>query len=135
MTLQTEAVKIVKKLRKAGFVAYFAGGCVRDLIMKKEAKDYDIATTASPEQVEKLFPKCVGVGKQFGVMLVIVKQFHFEVATFRREGPYHDGRHPDHVDFTSPEEDAKRREIADVLKQDDSVYRVYPMGDLYSKNW
>ena len=102
------ANQIVKTLKKAGLLAYFAGGCVRDLIMRKKPKDYDIATTATPDDVERLFPKCVPVGKQFGVMIVILKEVHFEVATFRSEGSYRDGRHPDHVAFTSPEEDAQR---------------------------
>lgn len=105
------AVQIVKMLHQSGFVAYFAGGCVRDMIMKEKPKDYDIATTATPDDVEKLFPKCVPVGKQFGVMIVVIDKQHFEVATFRREGAYQDGRHPDAVAFTTPEEDAKRRDF------------------------
>ena len=105
------AVRIVKTLKEVGFVSYFAGGCVRDLIMKKPPKDYDIATTATPEDIEKIFPKCVPVGKQFGVMIVVLGDIHFEVATFRSEGPYRDGRHPDDVSFTTPEEDARRRDF------------------------
>ena len=105
------AGQIVKQLKKAGFLAYFAGGCVRDLIMKKAPEDYDIATTAKPEDIEKIFPKCIPVGKQFGVMVVVYEKHHFEVATFRSEGPYRDGRHPDEVSFTTPEEDAKRRDF------------------------
>jgi poly(A) polymerase len=105
------AIQIVKTLKKAGFLSYFAGGCVRDLIMKKPPKDYDIATTAAPDDVERVFPKCVPVGKQFGVMVVVLKGVHFEVATFRMEGNYKDGRHPEHVAFTHPEEDAKRRDF------------------------
>jgi poly(A) polymerase len=117
------AVQIVKTLKSAGFLSYFAGGCVRDLVMRKTPKDYDIATTATPDDVERLFPKCVPVGKQFGVMIVVLKGFHFEVATFRSEGSYQDGRHPDRVAFTNPEEDAKRRDFSinglfyDPLKQ------------------
>jgi len=105
------AIQIAKSLHKAGFTAYFAGGCVRDLIMKEKPKDYDIATTATPDDIEKLFSKCVPVGKQFGVMIVVMQKQHFEVATFRREGAYRDGRHPDHVAFTTPQEDAKRRDF------------------------
>lgn len=117
------AVEIVKSLTQAGFTAYFAGGCVRDLIMKVDPKDYDIATTANPEDIEGLFPKCVPVGKQFGVIIVVAKGYHFEVATFRREGAYRDGRHPDEVSFTTPQEDAMRRDFTvngifyDPLKQ------------------
>ena len=111
MTEKELAVQIVNKLTKAGFVAYFAGGCVRDLVMKQNATDYDIATTASPDQVIRLFDKTVAVGKQFGVMIVVMGEHQFEIATFRREGPYLDGRHPEAVSFTSPEEDAKRRDF------------------------
>ncbi len=105
------ATQVTKVLREAGFTAYFAGGCVRDLIMKEKPKDYDIATTATPDEIEKLFPKCVPVGKQFGVMVVVIQKQHFEVATFRREGAYRDGRHPDEIAFTTPQEDAKRRDF------------------------
>lgn len=117
------ASEIVKKLTQAGFVAYFAGGCVRDLMMNHSAKDYDIATTASPDQVTHLFDKTIAVGKQFGVIIVVLEGHQFEVATFRREGPYRDGRHPEAVSFTSPEKDAKRRDFTinglffDPLKQ------------------
>lgn len=118
------ASQIAQKLTQAGFVAYFAGGCVRDLIMNQSAKDYDIATTASPDQVISLFDKTVAVGKQFGVVIVVLGEHQFEIATFRREGPYLDGRHPAQVSFTSPEEDAKRRDFTinglffDPMKQE-----------------
>lgn len=105
------ATEIVRKLNAAGFLAYFAGGCVRDLMMNQTAKDYDVATTASPDEVIRLFEKTVPVGKQFGVVLVLMEGHPFEVATFRREGPYRDGRHPESVSFTTPEEDAKRRDF------------------------
>src|SRR3989338_2996150 len=111
MNQQSIAKNIVKTLQKHRFQAYFAGGCVRDLMMKKPAQDYDIATTASPDDVAQLFEKCIPVGKQFGVMIVLLNQHHFEVATFRTEGPYRDGRHPDKVAFTTPQEDAKRRDF------------------------
>ncbi|MBI4372697.1 MAG: CCA tRNA nucleotidyltransferase [Candidatus Omnitrophica bacterium] len=105
------ALQIVKSLTEAGYTAYFAGGCVRDLVMKVKPKDYDIATTASPDEIEKLFSKSIPVGKQFGVIIVVMNGRHFEVATFRREGPYRDGRHPDEVSFTTPEQDALRRDF------------------------
>ncbi|MBI4394795.1 MAG: CCA tRNA nucleotidyltransferase [Candidatus Omnitrophica bacterium] len=105
------ATQIVKALTQAGFTAYFAGGCVRDLIMKVKPKDYDIATTATPDEIESLFPKSVPVGKQFGVIIVVMDGHHFEVATFRREGAYRDGRHPETVSFTTPKEDALRRDF------------------------
>lgn len=105
------AVRIANTLHDKGFTAYFAGGCVRDHLMGKKPEDFDIATTAKPEEVEKLFSKTIPVGKQFGVILVIEEGVQFEVATFRAEGDYKDGRHPSKVSFTVPEEDAKRRDF------------------------
>ncbi|MBI4115816.1 MAG: CCA tRNA nucleotidyltransferase [Candidatus Omnitrophica bacterium] len=105
------AFEIAKTLKAKGHTAYFAGGCVRDFLMGETPKDYDIATTASPGEIERLFPKTLAVGKQFGVILVVQEGKNFEVATFRREGAYHDGRHPSEVSFTDPEEDAKRRDF------------------------
>lgn len=105
------AYSIAKSLKDKGFIAYFAGGCVRDHLMGQKPQDFDIATTATPDQVEKIFPKTVPVGKQFGVMLVVESDIPFEVATFRCEGGYQDGRHPAHISFTQPEEDAKRRDF------------------------
>lgn len=105
------AYKIAEALHAKGHVAYFAGGCVRDFLMGKAADDYDIATTASPDEIEKLFPKTLPIGKQFGVILVVMEGRPFEVATFRQEGPYQDGRHPSAVSFTTPEADARRRDF------------------------
>lgn len=105
------AYEIVKTLHGQGHTAYFAGGCVRDFLRKQRTEDFDVATTAKPEEVERLFPKTVPVGKQFGVILVIRDEVPFEVATFRAEGGYADGRHPSEVSFTVPEEDAKRRDF------------------------
>lgn len=105
------ALGIVRALSEKGHTAYFAGGCVRDFLMGQRPEDFDIATTAKPDQVEAIFPKTVPVGKQFGVILVIENGIPFEVATFRAEGGYEDGRHPGKVTFTVPEEDAKRRDF------------------------
>lgn len=105
------ALSIAKRLKDKGHLAYFAGGCVRDYLMRQPPDDFDIATEATPDVVEKLFPKTVAVGKQFGVILVVEGGRSFEVATFRQEGDYRDGRHPSHVSFTVPEEDAKRRDF------------------------
>jgi len=105
------ACRIVKILAERGFTAYFAGGCVRDHLMALQPHDFDIATTATPDQVEKLFRRTIPVGKQFGVMIVVEDDIPFEVATFRCEGGYQDGRHPSQVSFTQPEEDAKRRDF------------------------
>jgi len=90
---------MVKALREAGFRAYWAGGCVRDLVMGHEPQDYDVATDARPEQVMKLFPKTVPVGVSFGVVKVLLDNDEFEVATFRSDGRYLDGRHPVEVHF------------------------------------
>jgi poly(A) polymerase len=105
------ALQIVQVLRKAGFMAYWAGGCVRDLIMKSEPQDYDVATSASTDDIERLFEKTVPVGKQFGVVLVLLDGQPFEVATFRTEGDYQDGRHPAWVKPAGPEADARRRDF------------------------
>ncbi|HOW97907.1 MAG TPA: CCA tRNA nucleotidyltransferase, partial [Kiritimatiellia bacterium] len=108
---QEAAREMVRTLRAAGFDAYWAGGCVRDRLMGRPAKDIDIATSARPEQVQALFPKTLEIGKAFGVIQVLRDGFAFEVATFRHDRPYRDGRHPDGVAFTSAEEDAKRRDF------------------------
>ncbi|HXV27775.1 MAG TPA: CCA tRNA nucleotidyltransferase [bacterium] len=107
----TIALSIAKSLSKKGALTYFAGGCVRDHLMGKTPQDYDIATTAKPDEVENLFAKTISVGKQFGVILVAEQNKVFEVATFRSEGPYFDGRHPSKVFFTAPEKDALRRDF------------------------
>ena len=105
------ALMVVRVLREAGFVAYFAGGCVRDMLMGRESADYDVATDATPEQVGKLFRQVLEVGAAFGVSIVIVKRRKVEVATFRSDASYTDGRRPDAVRFSSPEEDARRRDF------------------------
>ena len=109
------AVDVVRKLRAAGHTALFAGGCVRDLLLGRPAKDYDVATTALPDQVRDLFghKKTLPVGASFGVIIVMGPREagHVEVATFRTEGPYHDGRRPASVAFCTPEEDAQRRDF------------------------
>ena len=105
------AVEIVRALARRRHTSYFAGGCVRDLLLKTEPHDYDVATTASPEEIESLFPKTLPVGKQFGVILVLMDDIPYEVATFRKEGGYHDGRRPSWVESAGPEEDAKRRDF------------------------
>jgi tRNA nucleotidyltransferase/poly(A) polymerase len=102
---------IVRRLRDAGHVAYYAGGCVRDMLRGVAPKDYDIATSARPEEVQRLFPKTVAVGAHFGVVCVLERGEQFEVATFRSDGAYIDGRHPEAVTFSSPREDAERRDF------------------------
>ncbi len=109
------AVEIVRKLRDAGFLAYFAGGCVRDLLLNRPAKDYDVATSARPDEVRKLFGhrRTLAVGESFGVIIVLGPKAagQVEVATFRTDLDYTDGRRPDGVVFCSPEEDALRRDF------------------------
>jgi poly(A) polymerase len=109
--MRKAAKRIVEKLRLHGHEAFFAGGCVRDQVMRKKPKDIDIATSAAPEQVLKLFPGSTAVGAQFGVVLARVYGRSYEVATFRTEGPYLDGRHPSTVSFTGPKQDAQRRDF------------------------
>lgn len=106
-----DALEIVRRLKKAGHTAYWVGGCVRDMLRGMEPEDYDIATTARPEQVRRLFRNTVAVGESFGVILVIKRRTPFEVAAFRVDDSYSDGRRPDNVRFCSPEEDAKRRDF------------------------
>ena len=105
------AVDVVEKLQNAGHQAVFAGGCVRDMLLGVEPKDIDIATSASPDQVEGLFEKTVAVGKSFGVIRVLHDDYEFEVATFRKDSKEGDGRRPESVEFSSIQEDAKRRDL------------------------
>ena len=105
------AVFILERLRREGYEAYLAGGCVRDMLLKKEPQDYDIATAARPEDIQRIFPNTLPVGAQFGVILVLIDGTPFEVASFRHDGPYLDGRHPSHVRYGSLEEDVRRRDF------------------------
>ncbi len=105
------AIKLLETIRNAGHTAYFAGGCVRDSLMGREPKDYDIATSATPDQVKTLFPDGDTIGAHFGVILVKRGGFHFEIATFRQDGEYSDGRRPDSVRFSDAENDALRRDF------------------------
>ena len=111
MSIKQNAIDIVKTLQGNGYKAYFAGGCVRDMIMGRESADYDIATNALPNDVMHLFDETIPVGVQFGVVIVVKEGHNFEVATFRTEGSYSDGRHPDYVAFSTPEDDVKRRDF------------------------
>jgi poly(A) polymerase len=109
--MEKTARKIAERLRDRGHIAYFAGGCVRDMVRGLTPKDYDIATDARPENVQALFPRTYAVGAHFGVIIVLEDGFQFEVATFRSDEAYVDGRHPSAVHFSSPEEDARRRDF------------------------
>jgi|HubBroStandDraft_4_1064222.scaffolds.fasta_scaffold130057_1 poly(A) polymerase len=125
-TARQHAEEIVRTLRQHGHQAYFAGGCVRDILLNREPADYDVATDATPQRVMQVFPQTYAVGEQFGVVLVppaeddevtIARQSErskqaVEVATFRADVGYSDGRHPDEVRFTKdPQEDAQRRDF------------------------
>lgn len=109
--MKANAVKIVQRLRDHGHQAYLVGGCVRDLLLGRRPKDYDVATSARPEEIISLFQKTIPVGAQFGVIIVRLGGKNYEVATFRRDLQYSDGRHPDGVQFTTPERDARRRDF------------------------
>lgn len=105
------AAWVARRLRDAGFRALFAGGCVRDALLGHEAADFDVATDASPDEVRRVFPRAIGVGESFGVMLVRHGGRSIEVATFRADGSYADGRRPEGVRFTDDREDALRRDF------------------------
>jgi len=109
--MEQTAREICSRLRGRGHIAYFAGGCVRDMVRGCAPKDIDIVTDARPEQVQRIFPRTHAVGAHFGVVVVIENEFQFEVATFRSDDVYLDGRRPTAVHFSSPEEDAKRRDF------------------------
>jgi tRNA nucleotidyltransferase/poly(A) polymerase len=109
--MRETATRIVRRLRDAGFEAFWVGGCVRDFLLGHEPKDFDIATNATPEQSEKLFPKTIPVGRQFGVLLIVEDGHEFQIATFRAEADYRDGRRPEQVRFSHAREDAIRRDF------------------------
>jgi putative nucleotidyltransferase with HDIG domain len=109
--MRRAARRIVEKLRLQGHKAFFAGGWVRDFLMGRKPLDVDIATSASPEQVLRIFPRATPVGAQFGVVKVRTYGRAYDVATFRAEGPYLDGRHPASVHFSGPRQDAQRRDF------------------------
>jgi poly(A) polymerase len=111
LSSRDKATAIVKRLREHGFESYLAGGCVRDMLLDKPPQDYDITTSAKPDAIAGIFSQTVPVGAQFGVMLVVVDGEPFEVATFRHDGPYLDGRHPSEVRYGSLKEDILRRDF------------------------
>ena len=108
---EAAARSIVERLRAKGFEALYAGGCVRDRLLGLTPHDYDVATNARPEQVEAIFPRTVPVGAQFGVIIVLEQGQEIQVATFRGDGAYHDGRHPESVVYTDAEGDSRRRDF------------------------
>ncbi len=111
ISARDEAARIVELLQRAGFQTFWVGGCVRDLLLGREATDYDIVTAALPEDVERLFPRTIPVGRKFGVMVVLEGGHEFQVATFRAESGYQDGRRPEQVSFGNAVADAQRRDF------------------------
>jgi poly(A) polymerase len=102
---------VVRRLHELGHTAYYAGGCVRDQLLGRPANDIDVATNARPEQVQAAFKRTIPMGIQFGIVVVRWKGISIEVATFRADGEYHDGRRPDSVRYTDAQEDASRRDF------------------------
>jgi len=111
MSPLSSATHLARLLTEAGHTAYFAGGCVRDKLLGHQPKDYDIATSATPAEVLKLFPGSNEVGAHFGVVITKCRGHHVEIATFRTDGSYKDGRRPESVTYSTPEEDAQRRDF------------------------
>ncbi len=111
MTNKQAAIRIVKRLRSSGFQVLLAGGCVRDMLLGRRANDYDVATDAQPQDVVRLFRRTLKVGAKFGVVIVLMEKQQVEVATFRTESGYADGRHPAKVRFATAAEDASRRDF------------------------
>ncbi len=109
--MKSKATYIVRRLKEHGHEAYLVGGCVRDMLMGHRPKDWDVATSARPQQVMDMFRKTIPVGAQFGVVIVRLGGKNYEVATFRKESGYSDGRHPDLVEFAGPKEDVRRRDF------------------------
>jgi tRNA nucleotidyltransferase/poly(A) polymerase len=109
--MKETATEIVRRLQTAGFTAFWVGGSVRDFLLSREPGDYDIATSALPEQIEALFKHTIAVGRKFGVIVVIENGHQFQVATFRAEADYQDGRRPEHVRFGDAQADAERRDF------------------------
>jgi len=109
--MRENAIQIIRRLGDAGHEAYLVGGCVRDQLRGVEPEDFDIATDARPDEIDAIFPRTVGVGKQFGVMMVLEGGEEYQVATFRTEADYADGRRPDEVTFCDARADAERRDF------------------------
>jgi len=105
------ATDIVRRLQAGGFSAFWVGGCVRDFLLGREPGDFDIATSARPDDIEKLFLHTVPVGRKFGVVIVVFEGQQFQIATFRAEADYFDGRRPETVVFADAQADARRRDF------------------------
>jgi tRNA nucleotidyltransferase/poly(A) polymerase len=135
MVARDAALEVARRLREAGYLALFAGGCVRDRLLGIEPKDYDVATNARPEETLRIFPGSNEVGAHFGVVIAKVKGVAIEIATFRTDGSYKDGRRPESVEFSTPEEDAQRRDFTvnglfENPENDEVIDFVGGVGDL-----
>ncbi len=124
-----KAIPVLKKLENAGFEAYFVGGSVRDILLKQDIHDVDIATSAFPEEIKQLFPKTIDIGIEHGTVLALIDDEQYEITTFRTESTYQDYRRPDSVEFVrSLEEDLKRRDFtinAFALKEDGQIIDLF----------
>lgn len=130
MSERDAAVRVIRELRGRDHVAYLAGGCVRDMLLGHEPKDFDVATDARPEQIQAYFRKTASVGAAFGVVLVRDFGATIEVATFRSDGAYSDARRPDDIEFSTPEMDAQRRDFTiNALFLDPEEERVIDFVD------
>ena len=126
--LPRKVVLIIKNLQRHGYDAYAVGGCVRDSILNRKPEDWDITTSAKPEQVKRIFRRTVDTGIEHGTVTVLIGKDGFEVTTYRVDGLYEDGRHPKEVTFTSRlEEDLKRRDftINAMAYNDDERLRMH----------
>jgi poly(A) polymerase len=138
MTNKQAAIKIIRRLQRKDFRALLAGGCVRDMLLGRRANDYDVATEARPTDVIRLFRRTLKIGAKFGVVIVLMDNQQVEVATFRTEADYADGRHPAAVEFAGAAEDASRRDFTingmfyDPLKKQTIDY-VNGQADLEKK--
>ena len=123
---------IIKTLQKAGFEAYAVGGCVRDSILGREPQDWDITTSARPQQVKALFPRTIDTGLQHGTVTVMLRGEGFEVTTYRIDGSYEDSRHPSQVSFTADlREDLRRRDLTiNAMAYNDTAGLVDLFGGL-----
>ncbi|MBI4975061.1 CCA tRNA nucleotidyltransferase [Candidatus Peregrinibacteria bacterium] len=109
--MKVTSIEIIETLKKAGHEAYWAGGCVRDMLLGIQPKDFDIVTSAKPDEIERLIKRTIPIGKKFGVVLAIQNNHTFEIATFRSDSGYSDGRRPDAIEFTDAKKDAMRRDF------------------------
>ena len=135
--LPRKVVLIIKNLQRHGYDAYAVGGCVRDSILNRKPEDWDITTSAKPEQVKRIFRRTVDTGIEHGTVTVLIGKDGFEVTTYRVDGLYEDGRHPKEVTFTSRlEEDLKRRDFTiNAMAYNDDERLVDAFGGMRDLNY